>query len=239
MKNVIAQFYIEPVKSDFRSEEEGRDVYNDLEHIRLIVPGSRDEIVRLATDEDRRSYKDEYKRFREDAAAPETGTPLSELPGISASLIKELGYFNIKTVETLANVSESSRVYSVMGVREWAAKAQAYIAKSTGNEAAAIKMAAENEAMKKQLEAMQAQIEAMKLGHEPVRGDGDPELKTIGIATAVDPDADGDGKVSPLERGMKAAREGKPRTVPVAYRGKPSGEEWELGYDDVKIGKSA
>lgn len=36
---------------------------------------------------------------------------------------------------------------------------------------------------------------------------------------------------TPYERGAKAALEGKKRTIPPAYRGKPSGEAWQAGYD--------
>ncbi len=227
--NVLVQFYSEPVLNEFKSTEEGRDIYEDREHIRIVVAGSRDEIVRLATPEDRREFKAQYQQYKENASAPVEGTPLAELPGISGSQVKELAFFNVKTVEALADLSESSRAHGLMGVRELVGRAQGYLAKANGDDAAVSKIAAENEALKKRLAAMEAQISAFKGGAEVIRGDG----------PAADPDADGDGKLSPLERGMQAAREGKPRNVPPAYRGKPAGEEWELGYDDVKSGDKA
>ncbi len=212
---VIAQFLVEPVKNEFKSAEAGRDVYDDIEHIRILVAGERDEIFRIATDEDKQTFGDEYKRFKAQINAPASGTPLTELPGVSSSFVKEMAFFNVTTVEQLADMSEGSRAANTMGAREWVAKAQAYLAKANGDDAAITKIAAENEALKKRLEEMEARLNAKQ-------------------AEPADPDADGDGKLSPLERGMQAARDGKPRNVPPAYRGKPAGEEWELGYDEVK-----
>lgn len=38
---------------------------------------------------------------------------------------------------------------------------------------------------------------------------------------------------TPYERGARAALDGKKRTVPPAYRGKPEGEQWAAGYDEA------
>ena len=40
------------------------------------------------------------------------------------------------------------------------------------------------------------------------------------------------GIVTPYDRGFKAGSEGKDRSVPPSYRGKPEGDAWLAGYDD-------
>lgn len=40
-----------------------------------------------------------------------------------------------------------------------------------------------------------------------------------------------DGK-SPYDKGYKAAADGKDKSIPVAWRGKPEGTAWLTGYDD-------
>lgn len=39
-----------------------------------------------------------------------------------------------------------------------------------------------------------------------------------------------------FDGGVKAAQDGKDRSVPPAYRGKPEGERWAAGFDSVKSG---
>ncbi|MEN6545609.1 MAG: hypothetical protein ABFE07_06165 [Armatimonadia bacterium] len=58
------------------------------------------------------------------------------------------------------------------------------------------------------------------------------QVRTNRFFTVVDEEELIDGEVdTPFERGAKAALDGKKRTVPPAYRGKPSGEQWQAGYD--------
>lgn len=40
------------------------------------------------------------------------------------------------------------------------------------------------------------------------------------------------GVVTPYDRGFKAGQDGKDRSVPPSYRGKPEADAWLAGYDD-------
>lgn len=217
MATVIVTFFMDAVKNEFKSEQEGRDIYDDLEHVSKIVAGSRDRIVRLATPEDKREYPEEYKRFKERTQNAVSGTPIRELPGIAESFAKEMEFFQVRTIEELAALDDNLIGRMGPGVREKITRAQGYLAAATGEGAQIAKIASENEKLKAQLEELKAQIAANS--KKPASNDADDEQ-------------DDESKPgTPEERGFAAGMAGKKRTVPPAYRGKPEADEWLKGFD--------
>lgn len=63
--------------------------------------------------------------------------------------------------------------------------------------------------------------------------DGDKLPKGWADTPAAYEGADTDTTDEVFARGAKAAQDGKDRSVPPAYRGKPEGERWVAGYDSV------
>jgi hypothetical protein len=213
MAAVIVTFFMDAVKNEFRSEEDGRDIYDDLEHISKIVAGSRDRVVRLATPEDKREFPEEYKSFKERLKVPVSGTPLRELPGIAESFAKEMEFFHVRTIEELAQLDDNLISRMGPGVREKITRAQGFLAASTGDAANVAKIASENEKLKARVEELETQAKANKV--KPAQTDDDAS----------------DGKLTPEERGLAAGMAGKDRNVPPAYRGKPEADEWLKGFD--------
>jgi hypothetical protein len=160
---LIVAFYSEPVHMPFKSEEAGRPIYEDRDHIRIIIPGDRNSIVeRLATDEDRKKYDEEYSLFK--AGADEdgqmSGTPLSQWAAIRPALAKEFQAQNIRTVEQLASLNDSGKQAFGMGALEWSAKARAYLDQAASS-GAVEKYAAENVALRGEVAALKAEFAAL------------------------------------------------------------------------------
>lgn len=135
----------------------GRDIYRDVEYVQIIIPGQRDVVHRPATEEDRRRYPERYRAFREnrdqDAAS---GTPLSTIPWMSKALVEELRFFNCRTVEQLAAMTDEN-ITRFPGIREYQQKARAFIEAAKG-QAPLVRMQKEIEEKESRIAALEKQI---------------------------------------------------------------------------------
>lgn len=124
----IPVFFVEAVKNTFRSEQEGRPVYDDIEMVKLLIPGDKNSSpVKRVDDEDRERYPKQYAAFKAGIEAPTEGTPLAEWPPIQKSQVLEFAYFNIKTVEHLAQIHDGQLQNLPMGSRALREQAKAYL----------------------------------------------------------------------------------------------------------------
>jgi hypothetical protein len=165
------EFYIDAKEMPFKSEEAGRPIYEDVEFIKIMIPGDKNfSPEREAHAGDRTRFPLEYARFKIGMKEEEqaVGTPLKHWPAMSRSMVKNFGAFNVHTVEQLAGMSDTGKQAFGMGAQEWSVKAKAYLEVS-GNTAEAQKYATENENLKRdiadlrgQFEALSAQVEADK-----------------------------------------------------------------------------
>lgn len=124
------EFYMRAVQNNFRSEREGRAVFDNLEYVKIITPGDKRSIPDVAVkDEHRARWPRQYAAFKEGLTEVADGTPLESWPPISANpaLIAELKAANIRTVEALAGLSDALLVAVGMGGREWRGKAQTWL----------------------------------------------------------------------------------------------------------------
>jgi hypothetical protein len=128
-KGIYAEFFLEPVKLGFRSEQEGRPIYEDREHVRIIIAGdNKTEVVREARDEDKERFSRAYQAFKQGAErVAQDGTPLKEWPEMTPAIIKELAHYNIYTVDALASLTDSQLQNIGPGGRVWRDKAQAFL----------------------------------------------------------------------------------------------------------------
>lgn len=159
----IPRFYIEPRKNNFRSEQEGRPCFDDAEKVEILIPGDRRSAWDgLVKDEHRKRFPREYAAFKAGLDAPEAGTPIAQMPGITRSQAEELAFSHVKTIEALANLPDDLLSKAVgMGGHALRAKAQRWI-EATNGAAPMEKLAAENDQLKAMMAEMQARMEAME-----------------------------------------------------------------------------
>jgi hypothetical protein len=102
------QFYIRPMLQTAASEEAGRPVFADIEHIRIMIPGDKLSIIdRLASSDDKSRFAEHYSKFKAGQGDAIVGTRLEVVPWMTRSKVEEYKFFGVFTVEQLADANDS------------------------------------------------------------------------------------------------------------------------------------
>ena len=158
----LVEFYRDTVQNNFKSEEAGRPIFDEFDFVRIQTPGdTRTLIETIATDQHKKRFPSAWDLYSRGMEAITEGTPLDEWNGATRSQAKELQYANIRTVELLAQISDSNIQKLGPGYQQLRAKARLFIESSKG-EAAATAAARENERLREEMAIMKEQLEAMK-----------------------------------------------------------------------------
>lgn len=174
---LYVEFRREDVFMPFKSEQEGRPVYEPVDFIKIFVPGDKtkcvDRPVRREAWGDTPSDVDRFPRqweaYQRGARALESGIPLAEWPFMTTSQVKALNAVNIYTVEALAAVSDANLDTLGHGGRGLRDKAKAHLERMNDDSVSA-KLAASNADLQRQLDELRAQIggsDAPKRGRPP------------------------------------------------------------------------
>lgn len=156
--NLYVEFYEDALEIPFKSEQAGRPVYEQREFIRIIVPGDSTNIIeRLVNEQDRNDFPRQYDRFKKGQAAVIEGTPLTMWPVVNKSQVKECEYHEIRSVEQLAQASDSVCNRMGMGYMELRNKARAWLA-AAKDASIVTQQAAENNRLQGEIEALKEQI---------------------------------------------------------------------------------
>src|SRR5213080_426079 len=153
-ENLRVNFSLYPHFNQDKSNKEGRPIYDDVEYITIMVPGQTDIIHRKAWRLDFERFPKQYAAFKnnqdQDAAS---GTPLRVLPWLQGSQVKELEYFNVRTIEQLANLADSV-AGKFMGAQALKQRAKDFLT--------AAKEAAPLTAMRAELDQRDSKIEVLE-----------------------------------------------------------------------------
>jgi hypothetical protein len=173
-------FYTEAVENPAETRKQGRPIFEDKEFVFILIGGDPKSTLRApahdktdrdpATGEGRtyaQKYAEEYRFFKaNEDQHQKSGTPLTEVPWLTAAQREELKALKIYTVEMLAGLDGSMLQRIGMGARELKNKAQAWLDAAAGS-AVETRLAGENAALRDQMEAMQAQINQLLAGGRP------------------------------------------------------------------------
>lgn len=161
-KKLFVQFYSRPVQDSVASAEAKRPIFVDADFVKIMVPGDKRTVIdRMASDEDKQRFPQHYARYKAGQAEQIVGTPLDMLPGMTAGKVEEYKHFGIKTIEMLAEASDSVG-QQFMQFQADKTRAKGYLALATDNAAVRevdARLSKENEAMKIQLESMQKKFD--------------------------------------------------------------------------------
>lgn len=168
-ERLFVQFYRKPVMHPGLSREAGRAIYKETDFIKIMVPGDKLSIIDRPVNEiDRRRFADKYAKWLAGAGNVVEGTPLSSLPKMTPSKVEEYKFFNIHTVEQLAEANDNLG-QKFFGFQEDKRSAKAFLEIAKGN-APIEKMNAELKERDAKIEELQAQIEAItKMMKEKVK----------------------------------------------------------------------
>jgi hypothetical protein len=138
--------------------------YIDMDFITITIPGNRDLIVHApVTDFYEWRFPLEYAQFKQGQSAVVMGTPLDLWPAMQPAQIAELKHHGIRTVEQLADLSDSSSGV-LRGFYAWKHKAKQFLedAKDKNSTAVVRAQMEEQEARHKaELKAMEDRFAAM------------------------------------------------------------------------------
>ena len=129
---IIPRFYMNPVRNNFESEKQGREVWEEVAYVEMFVPGDKNatpcERVKQAHKE---RWPRQWDAFEKSIEAPEDGTPLSEWAAVGRAQVIELNSVHIRTVEQLAALSDTQLAKAVpMGGHALRQRAQAWLAQA-------------------------------------------------------------------------------------------------------------
>ena len=175
VRQTMISFYDREVQNEFKTNEEGRPIFEMKCYIRKVPPGDKlVEIDRKATPADFLRYPKEYEMYLKHQTTPVQGTPLEAWAQITRAQVREYQALNIFTVEQLAELPDSYG-HKIMGFQNWKQKAQAFLMAAKGQgefdrlqtelkkrDEEIERMKANENATAKMMETMQARLEAIE-----------------------------------------------------------------------------
>lgn len=209
---LAVRFYYHPKQNAEKTLEAGRPIVEDVEYIEILQPGNKDAIYRQPANAlDKVRFAKHYQLWKariEGQAEQMIGTPLSEWAGVTRGQVEELSFFNVRTVEQLANMADSN-TGNMMGLIGLKQKAIKYLetAKDNAASAALDQAKQENAEMRAEMAQMKEAMAAfmMNQGKAAIPADVDPLDAVVprGTYVAESPEIEGLEK-APRKRRSKA-----------------------------------
>ena len=163
---LFIKFHTQAVLHPAKSTKAGRAIYDDVDMITIRTPGSQLTSIVAPVKYYMDRFGDKYRLWKSSQLEAASGTPLENFPFLftKPSMIAELKYRNIFTVEQLAELTDSGK-QSIMGGHELCKRAANWITKSAENAEDAEK--AELKAKLAKMEEQMALLMADKLADAP------------------------------------------------------------------------
>lgn len=140
-KKLMVKFFKGTIKNEVKSAAEGRPIFDEIDLVMIMTPGSRDNFVGDATEQYQRRFPTQWDRYKKNQTQDDGGTPLNLMPWVTSAQVEEFKYFNIRTVEHLAGCPDSV-AQKFMGIQQFKQKAQAFL-EAAKDRAPILKMQAE------------------------------------------------------------------------------------------------
>jgi hypothetical protein len=129
------RFHLRPVRQGFKSEQAGRDIWEDAEYVEIFTPGMTRSIPCEPVGETHRGrWPAQYEAFRKGLEPPAEGTPLEQWPPLSPAQVLTLKAAHVRTVEQLAEVSDAALQTIGLGARGLRTKAGDWLASAKSAE---------------------------------------------------------------------------------------------------------
>jgi hypothetical protein len=127
---LMIKFELFPHPNEIKSLEAGHPIYDDKEFITIIVPGDKTSIVhRPVWAQDKERFARQYAQFKQGMEQTVVGLPLKLWGGMTLGQAKEFEYFNVKTVEQLAEMSDGNGV-NIQGFPGLKQRARDYVSQT-------------------------------------------------------------------------------------------------------------
>lgn len=108
-QSLYVKFYSEPIQNNFLSEKEGRPVFDDVDLVKIHIPGDTTLCpVSLVNADHKQRFPIEWAHYlnNKNLDAPISGTPVKQWGLLTPAQAEELKRLNFHTVEMVANASD-------------------------------------------------------------------------------------------------------------------------------------
>lgn len=158
-KRLLVLFYREPIKNEQKSIDAGRPIFDEIDLVKIITPGSRDTFVGDASEEYQRRFPSQWARYKAGREQGSSGTPLNQLPFLSMGQVAEFNAVGCTTVEHLVGMSDNLS-QKFMGHFALKQRAQEYLDAAKGA-APTLKLQAELAKRDEQIAELKATVDAL------------------------------------------------------------------------------
>jgi hypothetical protein len=155
-KRLFVTFFTEAVQNESKTVETGRPIFDDVDMIRIMFPGSKDTTVGTAHYGYQQRFPKQWAQYKAKMDQTTSGTPLSSVTWLTKGQVAEMLAMNIRSVEQLAGMPDSM-AQRFLNHHELKRQAQAYLDAAAGA-APLLKMTAELSKRDEQIAELQAQV---------------------------------------------------------------------------------
>ena len=159
-KRLFVVFYTGTVHNEHKSIEAGRPIFDEIDLVKIITPGSKDSFVGDATPDYQARFPQQWARYKAGKDQNTSGTPLNQLPWLGQGQIAEFNAVGCHTVEQLVGMSDALSV-KFMGHHQIKQRAQAYL-DAAKESAPLVKLQAELHKRDETIEELRQTVDAMK-----------------------------------------------------------------------------
>lgn len=198
--HLLVKFSLETVENKQKTLEAGRPIYDELDRVTIRTAGDQksvfvapahDKSAVFCPDRGRKLTYAElhagpYEAFKQNTEYVGSGTPLSEVPFVTAGKVRELSALNVRTVEALAGLDGTLLTRLGMGARELKTQAQAWLDSASSNKDVQV-LQEENKKLQEQMKELLSRL------------DGDTSPAPDGPVPATETDNEPAGVASPFE----------------------------------------
>ncbi len=171
------RFYSRPVKNEFKTQQEGRPIFQDIDYIEIMTPGDKDNTVDTpAMEHHKQRFPLHWAHYKNTGGSnAQIGTPLEQWPLITGSQAAELKALKFFTVDSVAGASDEqiSRIGLAGGMTPFAFREKAQLFLQVAKDLSfSTKQAEANKAQEQRiadLEAKLAEVLAAKSEPKPKR----------------------------------------------------------------------
>jgi hypothetical protein len=186
---VAVAFGFYPMINAKETEARGTDVYDDVEHIKVAIPGDRNNILlQPSSPAYRKRFPHAYQSFKDRTVTggEGAGKPLTHWPMVTRAMAMTLMAAHVRTVEMLAGLSDEHLQKFPGNIQELRDKARAYLddAKSGAALNKALTDAQRQEATIAALQAQINQLQSRELERQQKEAEAQPGAKGVNARNA-------------------------------------------------------
>ena len=181
-RGLWVEFTMESIHQPFKSEKEGRPIFEDIPHIHIVTPGGKSDILRPVAMErvadrpsDPERFPKQWQAFQNQQEQVQSGTPLEQWPPLQKAQVLAFKGARIFTVEQLSALPDTGFAsIPVMDVRKYRDMATKFL-ENAKDGSAITSLTAENEKLRSEMEALKEQFAELAASNkDEKRGPGRP-----------------------------------------------------------------